>query len=138
MDRRQIGIGAVVIALVAASAFLGYRQFQAPSGNRTVKPIDVNESERRIRKGEPDYHRVVIQDGKFDPSSLTIQSGEGINKVVWVNRDRSTHYLTLVRNETVFSRTLPAGGNFSWTPYEPGKYRFSAPEINDTGTITVR
>ncbi|MCJ7479109.1 MAG: cupredoxin domain-containing protein [Candidatus Nanohaloarchaeota archaeon QJJ-7] len=136
MDRKTISALVAVIAVLAAVVFLG-QEGKLPGKDDEVQPIEINESEKRLRDDSTDYSKVVIEDGEFNPSSLTISTGEDINKVVWTNQDGATHYLTLVREDTVFSRTLPAGENFTWNPYDPGEYTFSAPNINDTGTITV-
>jgi hypothetical protein len=129
---------ALAVAAVVLAGFLVQQGVLKPD-NR-VNAIDVNNTTQRVKDVPEDNRKVMIEDGEFNPVEMTIEKKrDRLAQVVWVNRDGQTHLLTLTRNgSAVFSRTVPAGGNFTWPIFEKGTYSFSAGGIEDTGKIVLQ
>jgi plastocyanin len=97
--KRIITIFALILALITLAALY---EILAP------RAVDASNVE------------IKIDNFTFAPVKLVVRKG---TRVTWTNRDDVPH--TVVENNKVFrSHVLDTGENFSFTPTQPGTYRY--------------
>jgi plastocyanin len=127
---RNVLIAIIVILLfltILFSSFIFQQKKQEIPKNQTIPQAEKSK-----------IYEIFIFSDKFEPSQLTINSGE---KVKWINKDNKQHELLCLDStrETLFDVIILPGENFSWSFYSKGKYEFWSPEIGEKmkGNIIV-
>lgn len=80
-------------------------------------------------------HTVLIEGFTFKPPALDVKPGDTVE---FVNRDIVPHTAT-ASNAAFDSKTIPAGGRWTWTVKAPGRYAYEcAFHPNMKGVLSVR
>lgn len=101
MRRRWILLVSAAVLVVPAAVFGVHKIIAA-------RPVDASSVE------------VKIDNFTFAPTSLAVRVG---TQITWANRDDIPH--TVVEDEGTFkSKVLDTGEKFTFTPTQPGRYRY--------------
>ena len=80
-------------------------------------------------------NRIEIKDFAFNPTTLTVKSGE---KITWINHDEEPHTVVSVGKKFQKSSALDTDQEFTITAGAPGTYTyFCSVHPKMTGTIVV-
>ena len=71
------------------------------------------------QKRTPKIHIVEINDMKFQPAELTVQTGD---TVMWINKDIVAHNVTEVKNAAWTSSPLPSGASWKMAVTQSADY----------------
>src|SRR5436305_12689816 len=90
---------------------------------------------REPSAGAGSENKIMIKDFSFNPSTITVKTGE---KITWVNRDEEPHTVVSVEKQFKKSTALDTDQEFTITAGTPGTYTYYCsvhPKM--TGTIVV-
>ena len=73
------------------------------------------------KKEKPGSNEVFMDNGKFNPSSITISAG---TTIIWTNKENTIHTVTSDNSGTFNSGDLSQGKTFSYTFSLPGTYPY--------------
>ncbi len=115
--RRYVGmlIGLLYAALSACSV-------STPTPTLPVAtPTAISNASVIINMVEPPFK--PMQTWYFDPAVITVHVG---TKITWVNGGDVLHTVTTYDNDvkTINSGDIPVKGSFSWTPVQPGIFKY--------------
>jgi plastocyanin len=137
-NKKYVGIAVIalffVICMLSASLVLSTSKTHVTS-NSNVSSVDMGDN--GIDTNASNEITVLIQNGTFNPSNLTVKSG---TTVLWINKDSDVKYM--VTGSGFMSPHLTEGQNFSYTFNKKGTYAYYDMDHMDdkklTGTIVVQ
>ena len=123
----------IVIIIAAAAAYL----YSTQSSNQNPQ-IGVNTSSNNsstISNGTSAISAIIIQNGAFNPNSLTIKTGTNVQ---WTNRDNTTHQV--ISDSGAFqSPVLNPGDSYNFYFAKSGVFGYHCGiHSTETGTIIVQ
>ena len=137
-NKKYVGIAVIalffVICMLSASLVLSTSKTHVTS-NSNVSSVDMGDN--GIDTNASGEIIVLIQNGTFNPSNLTVKSG---TTVLWINKDFNVKYM--VTGSGFMSPHLTEGQNFSYTFNKTGDYAYYDMDHMDnkklTGNIIVQ
>ncbi len=132
VDKKYVAIAAIVLFVVIFTISAGLvlstsKTYVTNNGN--IGAVDSGNNGSEIT--------VIIQNGTFNPSNLTIKLG---TTILWINKDSNVKYM--VTGSGFMSPHLAEGQNFSYTFNKTGTYAYYDMDHMDnkklTGTIIVQ
>lgn len=138
VNKKYVGIAVIalffVIVMLSASLVLSTSKTHVTSNSNTGS---VDMGNNSIDTNNSSEVTVLIQNGTFHPSNLTVKSG---TTVLWINNDSDVKYM--VTGSGFMSPHLTKGQNFSYTFNKAGNYAYYDMDHMDdkklTGTVVVK
>ena len=137
-NKKYVGIAVIalffVICMLSVSLVLSTSNTHVTS-NSNMGSVDMGDN--GIDTNASSEITVLIQNGTFNPSNLTVKSG---TTVLWINNDSDAKYM--VTGSGFMSPHLTEGQNFSYTFNKTGDYAYYDMDHMDnkklTGNIIVQ
>jgi plastocyanin len=127
-------IGIIIVLVLIVGGFFLFSGDE-PTAPTTTQPPTQQNQQTAPSSGSPQTHKVTIQNFKFSPPSLNINTGD---TVVWTNKDGAPH--TATSDDTGFdSDRLDEDDTFSFTFTQAGTNPYHCgfhPSM--TATVTVQ
>lgn len=123
----------IIIIIAAAAAYL----YSTQSSNQNPQ-IGVNNSSNNtsnMSNGTSGVYAIIIQNGAFNPNSLTVRTGTNVQ---WTNRDNTTHQI--ISDSGAFqSPILNPGDSYNFYFAKSGVFGYHCGiHSTETGTIIVQ